>query len=282
MWGELEGGMTFKPGIYRTYASTYQAILAENELYLWDEGETVLFKRLGRNGLIPGYLALEITGYPMGWLAAILPQNVPSVYSAFSITGNWNLLASMGSGFQEPWSVSLFAGDFATFWELDTTYTLVPVASGVSGWVLTASSQELVSGQLVHQSWMRLEWKIKGETRGTYPIGWDIKLGYRWEENPKRPDGFTIQFSWENFSNLQSRWAGNHNVDVRLRWATGPTIKGPMELKVVMGKAFTWRQYQFGLNLGIDRSVDYLEPTDQPPEGRTSNQWIIQPFIIWH
>jgi len=274
---EQEGGLVLNPGVYRMYLTTYQEIKSEKDIYLWSEGEALLFRRMAREGLNPGYAALEVTTYPMGWGTAILPETAPKLYSAFSLTQDWNLWESLGAGFQEPWSISLFLGDMATIWDLDSTYSLVPVASGASGWVLTAGSQELISGRVTNDRWSRLEWKLKGSNRGSFPVEWDIKIGYRWEANPDRPDGLTFRYYRENFASDHSGWAGNNQIDIRLRWATGPIDYGPLEIKIAIGKAIFWKGHKIGIILGVDQIFDNLE-TDNPKQ----DHLIFQPFILWN
>lgn len=277
-----EGGLILNPGVYRTYLTAYQEIQAEKDLYLWSEGEAVLFRRMAREGFNPGYLALEITAYPAGWGTAILPEKAPGLYSALTLTEDWNLWESLGAGFQEPWSISLFLGDITTIWDLDSTFTLIPVAAGVSGWVWTTGTQELVSGRMEDNRWSRLEWKLKGSSRSAYPVEWDIKLGYRWEHADQRPDGFSLRFSWKNFEDPQSLWARNHWIDLRIRWASDWERYGLLETKFVLGKIFSVRQFRVGLNLGVDRVSGYLDPKGSLPTGEMDNHWVIQPFVLWN
>lgn len=268
--------------MYQSYVSFFSSFQPDEDVYLWGEGESVLFKRLARNGLLPNDYAIQITAYPVPWLTALLPDNVPKLYSMLDMTDDWNLWNSLGSGYQEPWSVSLFLGDFATFWDLDSAYQLIPMANGASGWVITTGSQELVNDRLKSESWTRLEWKLTGENRGDIPISWDIKFGYRWEASSNRPDSYTARFSVLNFQSDRKEWLYNHSVDVLLRWSLSKKYAGILESKVVIGKAYPWRGHLVGVNLGLERVKDYLEPETALPSGKSRNEFIIQPFIYMH
>ncbi|RMF07710.1 MAG: hypothetical protein D6762_07015 [Candidatus Neomarinimicrobiota bacterium] len=279
-WGKAPGGWAAVPGVYRSYTTVYQSWQSDPDLYLWGSGERDLYTRLAREGLHPDLLALEGTVYPLAWAVATLPEGAPELYDVLQVTDDWNLWSALAAGYQEPWSVSLFWGDFATIWDLDSTFTLIPVASGASGFVLTAGGQELAGNRVHRQSWVRLEWKITGKGRHPGRLEWDAKVGYRWEQGNRVPDGLTLRFYTKNLT-LTGENPANHILDLRVRLATEPDRFGLLETKLALGKAFAVGRTRVGMVAGIDWIADYLEFSAVRHTGKREVHLLLQPFLLW-
>ncbi len=130
-------GAALAPGVYKTYASLFVDLDKKEEVIFWDDDEFGLYRELAKRSIKPGYVLLEITGYPLASLSASMEERKNEEYHRFDIGENFNLLKNFSAGQQEPWSVSLFLGQLATFWDLDENDDLIVAATGVSGLVLT-------------------------------------------------------------------------------------------------------------------------------------------------
>ncbi len=103
------------------------------------------------------------------------------------------LIRSLGTGYEEPWSTSVFLGQLTTFWDLNAQDELVVAASGAAGIVTTAGLHQLFDNSVVDAGWFRVEWKVKGEgIEGPKKRFWDLKAGYRYYGIPESSNTITL------------------------------------------------------------------------------------------
>lgn len=78
------------------------------------DSEAVIYSNLIEGSLIPRYMVLEASVYPLPSLGTYIKSHSPNLYRQGEIgrTGV-NLFESATAGFQEPWAVSAFFGNVA-------------------------------------------------------------------------------------------------------------------------------------------------------------------------
>ena len=76
--------------------------------------ESVIYSELIQGALIPRYMLIEASVYPMPLLGTYLKTNQPDVYQRGRLGhSSVNIIDSATAGFQEPWAVSAFFGNIA-------------------------------------------------------------------------------------------------------------------------------------------------------------------------
>jgi len=244
----------FVPGIYKSYSSVSVDTDKKREAILWDEDEIGLYKDLVKKSIKPGYLALEVTGYPVASFSAWMEEEKNDSYHNFDIGDNFNLLENLAGGMQEPLSVSLFAGELATFYDLDENDDLMIAAVGASGIVVTGGLHQLFDNSFVRSNWFRVEWKVKGN--GGYGMkkwNWDLKAGFRHYGLSDIPNTIILVLKRSRKEKSKTDWRILHNskVSIEFEYPVTEPEDGFSRVKVAYGKFFPFIGRLTGLELGI-------------------------------
>jgi len=204
-WLERDWGTALVLRPYRSYGSLFVDLDKDRDFTLWEEDEVKLYRDLVRRSVRPGYFLIELTGYPLAAFSACLEAEQNSSYHYFDVGEKFNLIRSLGAGYQEPWSTSIFLGQLATFWDLDEDDELIVAASGAAGFVATAGIQQLFDNCVVKAEWFRMEWKVKGEgIESGRKRFWDLKAGYRWYGIPELSNTISLSIKRQR-TDKQSR-----------------------------------------------------------------------------
>ena len=286
-WLERDWGAALVPGPYRSYGSLFVDLDPEEDFLIWQEEELPLYRDLARSSVRPGYLLLELTGYPLAMVPAWAEEDQNQLYHALDIGPEFNLLRSLGAGYQEPWSVSLFQGQLATFWTLDAQDELAVAARGAAGFVMTGGFQQLFDNSVVTAPWFRVEWKIKGEgLEGSKRRFWDLKAGYRWYGIPEVAN--TVSISLERRRTDKERWdwrpAGNSLAAVDVQLPLTELTGGPSRLFLEYAKLFPVWKVLVGMKLGYlyqYRPVYDRETSIFSSERERDWEIILQPLVIF-
>ena len=253
LWN-LDGGNAFVFGLYRSYHTIYVDLDPTPEFYLWDENEFHLYRRLMVQSLKPGFIVFEVTGYPLASLSAWMEEKQEGFFSFFTFGEDFNVLRSLGAGVQEPWSMSLFVGQLADFWEVTEEEEIVRAASGASGLVITGGLYQLFDNCFVPSNWFRLEWKLKGEgDRGSKKQKWDIKVGYRNYGISEIANCLTFVFSRLRIDKQKMDWelTKNNQAMIELQVPVSEFDSGFSRILISYGKVIPFRKKFVGLKIGV-------------------------------
>lgn len=253
-WIDRKWGAALAPGVYKTYASLFVDLDKREEVILWEDDEFGLYRQLLKRSIKPGHVLLEITGYPLASFSASMEERKNEEYHKFDIGENFNLLKSLSAGQQEPWSVSLFLGQLATFWDLDENDDLIVSATGVSGLVLTGGLYQLFDNSFVKSNWYRLEWKVKGGgSSGANKQSWDLKTGYRNYGLSEISNTITIALKRKKTEKSRLDWRVFHNsmTSIEFELPVTGTKEGFSRIYGAYGKYFPFLKKLVAIELGV-------------------------------
>jgi hypothetical protein len=217
------------------------------------DSESVIYSELIKGSLIPRYMVLEASVYPMPWLSSYVKSHSPNLYRQAEIgRSGLNLLESATVGFQEPWAVSAFFGNVA---KLNRPKEQRPGNNyGYTGYLISAGSKHIKNNVLVSDDWYEFEWKIKGNINyADEKLAWSFRVGGRFNTNKNVNDVTYINL---HRSNLDLRypilaWLENANYDLRMHFLqTGAKM---VRLELIAGKKMPlqgWR-YTPTLDIGV-------------------------------
>jgi len=181
--------------------------------------EAAILRELIKDSLIPQYMLIEASVYPMPILGTYIKSQSPDFYKQGNIGSNFNIIESLTAGFQEPWAVSVFFGNVAKLKRpgdkrRDNNY-------GYTGYLFSAGSKHIKSNTFVDDEWCELEWKIKG--RIDHPdekLSWSFRIGGKFNRNH---DVNNVTYINLHRSNTDLRatylaWLENTNFDFRLHF----------------------------------------------------------------
>jgi hypothetical protein len=123
--------------------------------------EAVIYRELIKDSVLPRYMTVEASLYPMPIMGTWLKTHHRGFYDSAAIGKNFNIIESLTAGFQEPWAVSVFFGNVAKLkrpgeQRIGNNY-------GYTGYLLSAGEKHIKNNMLVEDHWFELEWKIKGQ-----------------------------------------------------------------------------------------------------------------------
>ncbi len=285
-WSDKDWGTALVLRFYRSYGSLFVDLDEESDFIFWEEDEIKLYRDLGRRSFKPGYFLIEITGYPLATFSAWMESNLNSQYDFFDIGEKFNLIRSLGAGYQEPWSTSIFIGQLATFWDIDDQGDLRMAANGAAGTVVTGGFQQLFDNSIVNGSWFRVEWKIKGEgVEGARRRFWDIKAGFRYYGLPEIPNtvGLSLKRQRTDNENVGTGVLENSMMAVDLQLPVSGINSGLTRALVEYARFVPFRSVLVGLKIGfLYENRMHYDGEMQSFGSQREKSWelIIQPMVV--
>jgi hypothetical protein len=86
------------------------------------------------------------------------------------------------AGFDEPWAVSLFVGNVVNF---DVRGDQRAEGKGYFGTVLSAGTTHIKDNVAIHDPWLEVEAKLKGDRRSRVKkLSWSFRVGLKLHSNP--------------------------------------------------------------------------------------------------
>ncbi len=215
------------------------------------DNEAVIYSDLIEGSLIPRFMVLEASVYPLATLTTAIKSHSPNLYRQGEIghTGI-NVFESATVGFQEPWAVSAFFGNVAKLERPNeqrqgNNY-------GYTGYLFSAGSKHIKNNMLVSDDWYEFEWKIKGKI--DYPdekLSWSFRIGGHFNTNKDVNDVTYISLHRSNLDLHYSflEWLENANYDLRMHFLQhgGQMVR----LELIAGKKIPMPQWGYAPTLDI-------------------------------
>lgn len=173
-------GLSFVPNPFLTYSAIFADSKKDRPMKLWIDDEKILYYNLLKESLFPKWFLFQTTIYPTAILSSYIKSVKEKIFNRFKITENFNLLSSLGSGYEEPYSFSIFLGEIATFRDISKDNILKIAGGGIMGYVLTFGDYQIMENTFLKAQWFRLEWKVKGyrSLEGS-SYNWNFRVGIK-------------------------------------------------------------------------------------------------------
>jgi len=215
------------------------------------DNEAVIYRDLIEGSLIPRYMVLEASVYPLASLGTFIKSRSPDLYRQGEIGHSGiNLFESATAGFQEPWAVSAFFGNVAKLKRPKETRE--GQNYGYTGYLFSAGNKHIKNNKLISDDWFEFEWKIKGNI--DYPdekLSWSFRVGGRWNHNKDVNDVTYISLHRSNLDLRYSflEWLENANYDLRAHFLQNGAEM--VRLELIAGKKVPMPQWGFTPTLDI-------------------------------
>lgn len=182
------------------------------------DNEAEIYSELIQGSLIPRYMVLEASVYPIASMGTFIKSHSPSLYQQGEIGHSGiNVFESATADFQEPWAVSAFFGNVAKLnrpkeQREGNNY-------GYTGYLFSAGDKHIKNNLLIPDDWYEFEWKIKGKI--DYPdekLSWSFRVGARFNSNKGVNDVTYVSLHRSNLDLRYSflEWLENANYDLRM------------------------------------------------------------------
>lgn len=190
--------------------------------------EAVIYRELIKDSVVPRYMTVEASLYPMPILGTWLKTHQRGFYDSAAVGNNFNLIESLTTGFQEPWAVSLFFGNVAKLkrpnkQRIGNNY-------GYTGYLFSMGEKHIKNNMLIDDLWFELEWKIKGQIDYTdKKLSWSFRGGAKFHKNVEVNDVYYVALSRSN-TELHSPsldWLDNTTAEFRMHFLqqTGKLVR---------------------------------------------------------
>jgi hypothetical protein len=183
--------------------------------------ESVIYNELTQGSLVPRFMVVEASVYPMPVLGTYLKEKQNDFYQRGQLGHSTvNYLESATAGFQEPWAISAFFGNIAKIVRPGEQRNGSNV--GYTGYLLSMGTKHIKSNDLIDDQWLEIEWKIKGKV--DYPdekLDWSFRLGGKLHQNANISDVIYISLFRSNLNTHFSflNWISNSTLDIKLHFS---------------------------------------------------------------
>ncbi len=185
--------VVFEPDAYYTDLELIIALTKTPIPHVGEKTESEIYRSLlSGAALLPRYIVLEGSVNPMPYLGVYVKKNERDFYDNAQISGSFNWVKALTAGFEEPYAVSLLAGNVISF---DLPGSKEITGNGYSGYLFSAGKYHIKENTLVHDRWEEVEWKIKGDRKSPVKkLSWSFRVGAKFHENPDITDIFYLSF----------------------------------------------------------------------------------------
>lgn len=215
------------------------------------DSEAVIYRDLITGSLVPRYMLLEASVYPLPVLGTYIRSHSPWLYKEGEISHTGlNVIESATTGFQEPWALSAFFGNIANLVRpgLDQGKNNL----GYTGYLISVGAQHIKDNVLIQDKWYEVEWKIKGDLNDKgQKLQWSFRVGGKFNANPDITDVTYVGIHRNNldFNQPFLSWLKNSDVDLQVSFSQhgGQVLRE----ELVFGKKYPFPSLGYSLTLDI-------------------------------
>ncbi|HAD04133.1 MAG: hypothetical protein A2091_00300 [Desulfuromonadales bacterium GWD2_61_12] len=235
---------------YYTSASLTLPLTVTPVPNLGELSEMEIYRYLLPRSLLPRFVTLEASLYPMPILGVYTLSNHPDIYANGDIGADINIIESVTAGFREPYALSLFSGTVADF-----------ARSGESrkggnrayiGYLFSYGNRHIKDNVLIDDHWFEFEWKLKGDRDFNFEqLSWSFRLGSRIHENRDITDTIYLGLRRSNVDFRSSALSVLKNSSVTFMAEFAATSGKFLRQEVVVGKVYPLESLNLALALDL-------------------------------
>jgi len=185
--------LVFEPDAYYTDLDLILSLTKAPIPQLGEMTEPEIYRTLlSRAALFPQFFILEASVSPMPYFGTYLKKQDRDFHDSAEKSGDFNWVKALTAGFEEPYAVSLLAGNVVNFYVPDSRDIK---GIGYSGYLVSAGNYHIKDNELVKDNWWELEWKIKGDRKSPVKkLNWSFRVGAKVHGNPDITDIIYLGF----------------------------------------------------------------------------------------
>jgi hypothetical protein len=185
--------LVFEPDAYYTNLELLLSLTRDPIPQMGERTEAEIYRTLlSRAAVLPRYIVLEGSVNPLPYLGVWVKRNDPDFYKNARLSGSFNWVQAVTAGFEEPYAVSLLAGNVVGF---DIAGSGDTKGNGYSGYLFSAGNYHIKNNTLIHDRWQEIEWKVKGDRKSPVKkLSWSFRVGAKLHDNPYITDILYLSF----------------------------------------------------------------------------------------
>lgn len=214
------------------------ALREDSSVQILDGDEWDVYQKLIKQSLLPSYFSLEASVYPMPILGVVIKKEWPDTYKDAQFTDDFNLVESVTSGFDEPYSVSLLFNNVSAYKPENADAGSAPNV-GFMGYLLSVGDQHIIQNELVQDLWYELEWKVKGSfENGPESFNWGLQVGVKNHQNSHITDTLYCAVDRHKILKGGRFWSFAENTGYSASYSLSRSGLEPVEANVFITKYF--------------------------------------------
>lgn len=148
-----------------------------------EKPELQIYRDLLFSSLIPRFLVLEASVFPMPAAGVLIKDHANDIYDDAAVAKNLNIVKAVTAGFDEPYALTAFLGNVVSFTrpgekKQDGNF-------GYMGYLVSVGNYTIKDNALIRDKWTEIEWKIKGDRKfSTHSLHWSFRVGGKIHDNP--------------------------------------------------------------------------------------------------
>jgi hypothetical protein len=185
--------IVFEPDAYYTNLELILALTDAPMPRVGEKTESEIYSMLlSRAALLPQFLVLEASVNPLPYLGVSIKRNEPGLYENAELSGSFNWVQAVTAGFEEPYAMSVLAGNVVGF---DVPGSTDITGIGYSGYLFSAGNYHIKNNTLIRDRWREIEWKMKGDRKSPVKkLSWSFRIGAKLHGNPDITDILYLSF----------------------------------------------------------------------------------------
>ena len=179
--------LVFEPDAYYTDVDLIVSLTEKPVPHLGEVTEMEIYTTLlTRAAVLPQFLVLEASVNPLPYFGTYIRKHDPGFYDDAQVSGSFNWIKAVTAGFDEPYAVSVLAGNVASFYLPGDSDTR---GLGYSGYLYSTGNYFIKDNELIRDRWHEFEWKMKGDRKSPVKkLSWSFRVGARLHGNPDITD----------------------------------------------------------------------------------------------
>jgi hypothetical protein len=187
--GFLIGGqLTYD--IYEPYCSIYMNLKRYDRPRIVQPGKEVdIYTNLLRRLTIPKFILFQTSFYQLAALSSYLETDQKRIFNRFNTFYDLNLIRSIGSSYEEPYSFSLLLGNITFLGygpnkNKDKKY-LKQSGSALAGFLISTGNHQICDNIYLVDRWYQYEFMLVGnlKEKNVRQISWNFRFGVKQHNN---------------------------------------------------------------------------------------------------
>jgi hypothetical protein len=147
--------VVFEADAYYTDLELITALTQSPIQHVGEKTESEIYRTLLSDAaVLPRFLVLEASINPMPYLGVYIKKNHPDLCENAQVSGSFNWIQALTAGLQEPWALSLLAGNVVGF---DVPGSSDTEGNGYSGYLYSVGNYHIKNNTLIHDRWQEIE-----------------------------------------------------------------------------------------------------------------------------
>ena len=161
--------------------------------HVGEKGEWEIYSTLlSRAAVLPQSIVFEASINPLPYVSTVIRSHAWDFYHDSEMFNSFNWIKAITAGFEEPYALSIFAGNVVNY---DVSESKESKGLGYSGYLVSYGNYHIKNNELIRDDWWEFEWKMKGDRKSSVKkLNWSFRVGAKEHSNSDITDTLYVSF----------------------------------------------------------------------------------------